>query len=223
MVSGFYARFLSILIALMLVGAPRAQACSTALILAVDVSNSIDAGEYAIQVEGLADALLDAEIREALVAGQVALTVIQWSGAGRQEISLPWRRMRTDGDVIAFSNDARAMRRAFIMSDTAVGDIIRFAAGQFGTVSDCARHVIDVSGDGTDNAGTNPTQARILAERQGIQINGLAIEGLGVSITNFYRRHVITRDGFVMTSRGHTTYADTLRRKIKREVTQVLF
>ena len=62
-----------------------------------------------------------------------------------------------------------------------------------------------------------------MAERQGVQINGLAIEGLGVSITNFFRRHVITRDGFVLTSRGHTTYAETLRRKIKREVTQVLF
>lgn len=203
--------------------APRAQACATALVLAVDVSNSIDAGEYNIQVEGLADALLDREIREALVAGEVALTVIQWSGAGRQEVTLPWQRMRTDGDVIAFSNQARAMRRAFIMSDTAVGDIIRFAAGQFTSVSDCARWVIDVSGDGTDNAGTNPAAARTMAERQGIQINGLAIEGLGVSITNFFRRHVITRDGFVMTSRGHTTYAETLRRKIKREVTQVLF
>ena len=60
----------------------------------------------ALPTLGLADAdwipLTGAEIREALVAGEVALTVIQWSGAGRQEISLPWQRMRTDGDVVAF-------------------------------------------------------------------------------------------------------------------------
>ncbi|MEO0703237.1 MAG: DUF1194 domain-containing protein [Pseudomonadota bacterium] len=221
--TGFRAIALTLLVFATLAAPSRALACATALVLAVDVSNSIDGGEYKIQVEGLADALLDPEIREALVAGEVALTVIQWSGAGRQEVSLPWQRMRTDGDVVAFSNAARAMQRAFIMSDTAVGDIIRFSLGQFSAVPECARRVIDVSGDGTDNAGTDPGSARNMAERQGVQINGLAIEGLGVSITNFFRRHVITRDGFVLTSRGHTTYAETLRRKIKREVTQVLF
>ena len=74
-------------------------------------------------------------------------------------------------------------------------------------------------------ARTMPGQTRPLqaAEQQGVQINGLAIEGIGVSITNFYRRHVITRDGFVMTAQGHTDYAETLRRKIKREISQVLF
>jgi Ca-activated chloride channel family protein len=160
---------------------------------------------------------------DALVAGQVALTVIQWSGAGRQQVSLPWTRMRTEADVRAFSSRARAMTRAFIMSDTAVGDIVRFSLGQFSAVPDCARHVIDISGDGTDNAGTDPQGARLQAEMRGVQINALAIEGIGVSITGFFRRNVITRDGFVMTARGHSTYAETLRRKIKREVSQVMF
>ncbi|MEM1065926.1 MAG: DUF1194 domain-containing protein [Pseudomonadota bacterium] len=200
-----------------------ARACSTALVLAIDVSNSIDTGEYRIQADGLADALLDPEIREALIAGEVALTVIQWSGRGRQEVSIPWAQMRTPGDIDAFSSQARALPRAFIMSDTAVGDIIRFSVNQFSAAPNCARQVIDISGDGTDNAGTDPQRARLEAERRGIQINALAIEGLGVSITNFFRRHVITRDGFVLTSRGHTAYAETLRRKIKREVTQVMF
>ncbi|MBT8456275.1 MAG: DUF1194 domain-containing protein [Alphaproteobacteria bacterium] len=203
--------------------ATPAQACTTGLVLAIDVSNSIDSGEYRIQAEGLADALLDPEIREALVAGEVALTVIQWSGVGRQEITIPWRRMKTEADVLAISEQGRQMRRAFIMSDTAVGDIVRFSLRQFAAVPDCARHVIDISGDGTDNAGTDPTGARYDAEAQGVQINALAIEGLGVSISNFFRRRVITRDGFVMTARGHSTYAETLRRKIKREVSQVMF
>lgn len=197
--------------------------CSTALVLAVDVSNSIDAGEYRIQTEGLADALLDNEIREALVLGKVALSVIQWSGKGSQQVTLPWTRMNADIDVLQFSDRARAMERAFIMSDTAVGDIIRFSAAQFDAVPDCARKVIDISGDGTDNAGTDPRSARRAVEGQGIQINGLAIEGMGLSITNFFRRHVITRDGFVMTARGHSTYAETLRKKIKREISQIMF
>lgn len=203
--------------------AHSAQACSTALVLAIDVSNSIDPGEYKVQTDGLADALLDGEVREALVSGSVALTVVQWSGIGSQEVTFPWVRIQSDADVVTLSERARKMPRAFIMSDTAVGDIISFASSLFSDVPDCKRRVIDVSGDGTDNAGTNPGQARARAQRAGIQINGLAIEGIGLSITNFYRRHVITQDGFVMTARTHLDYAETLKRKIRREVSQIMF
>ncbi|MEM0945875.1 MAG: DUF1194 domain-containing protein [Pseudomonadota bacterium] len=216
-------RFRSGLAALVALTAGQAAACSTALLLAIDVSNSIDSGEYRIQQEGLAEALLDPEVREALVTGQVALSVVQWSGRGSQQVVMPWVRIGTDADVLALAERARNMRRAFIMSDTAVGDMLRFSLDQFTDVPDCTRHVIDVSGDGTDNAGTDPQGGRALAERRGVQVNALAIEGMGVSITTFFRRHVITRDGFVMTSRGHHSYAETLRRKIKREVSQVLF
>jgi len=208
---------------LALSAASPAGACATALILAIDVSNSIDAGEYRIQTEGLADALEDPEIVGELVQGEVALSVIQWSGIGLQEVSIPWRRMTTAGDVRDFARQAQAMPRAFVMSDTAVGALIAFALDQFNPVSDCRRRVIDISGDGSDNAGTDPNVARRMAERDGVQINGLAIEGIGVAITSFYRRHVITRDGFVMTARGHSTYAETLRRKILREVSAALF
>jgi Ca-activated chloride channel family protein len=200
-----------------------ASACATALILAMDVSNSIDDGEFLIQTEGLADALEDPAIREELVRGEVALSVVQWSGVGRQEVSIPWRRMTTTGDVRAFSREARALPRAFVMSDTAVGDLIDFALRQYAPVADCKRRVIDISGDGSDNAGTDPTAGRRAAEAAGVQINALAIEGIGVAITNFYRTRVITRDGFVMTARGHTTYAETLRQKILREVSAALF
>lgn len=203
--------------------ADAARACDTALVLAIDVSNSIDEGEYAIQAEGLADALLAPEVAEALIVGRVALTVVQWSGEGRQEISIPWTRIASEADVAAMSDTARAMPRAFIMSDTAIGDLIRFALPLFDEVPDCTRRVIDISGDGMDNAGTEPALARRQAMQAGVQINGLAIESIGVSISTFYSRFVITPDGFVMTAKGHTDYARTLRRKIRREVSRVLF
>ncbi|MDU8944366.1 DUF1194 domain-containing protein [Ovoidimarina sediminis] len=203
--------------------ASPAAACTTALLLAIDVSNSIDAGEYRIQADGLADALIDPEVREALIAGNVALSVMQWSGRGSQQIIFPWEKMLSDADVLRWSEMARTMPRAFIMSDTAVGDMILSGIQHFRSAPDCDRQVIDVSGDGTDNAGTDPQGARARAESAGITINGLAIEGMGVSITTFFRRHVITRDGFVMTSRGHQSYAETLKRKIRREVSQIMF
>ena len=70
-----------------------AAACETALLLAIDVSGSIDRGEYALQVQGLAAALQTPEIAEDLLRDQVALSVLQWSGLGRQEMVIPWQRM----------------------------------------------------------------------------------------------------------------------------------
>ena len=213
---------MSLCLSLFLAGTPAA-ACQTALLLAIDVSQSIDVAEYRYQTDGMADAVLTGDIADALLAGEVALSVVQWSGADSQVVSIPWMRMRTHGDIRQFADAARTMRRAFIMSNTGVGQVMRFGLEQFGPVADCARRVIDISGDGHDNAGTDPREARNEAERQGIEINGLAIEGMGGSVTSFYRRNVITRGGFVLTARGYRSYARTLREKIKREISQVMF
>ena len=208
---------------LLALAAPAVRACETALVLAVDVSNSIDNFEYNIQTNGMAEALRDPLVLESLVAGQVALTVVQWSGPANQEVSIPWRRMQSDGDVFAMAQEAEDMSRAVIMANTAIGDTIQFVSALFADVPDCKRRVIDISGDGADNAGTLPEKQRRIAEQNGITINGLAIDPHGLSITNYYRTRVITRNGFVMTSRGHQSYAETLKEKIRREVAQVMF
>ncbi len=200
-----------------------ARACSTALLLAIDVSQSIDVGEYRIQTDGMADALLDPEVADALISGQVALMVVQWSGRNDQIVSIPWTQIRNQTDLNRFAQQARTMRRSFVMSSTGVGALIRFAQAQFQEAPVCARQVLDISGDGNDNAGTNPEHARREAEAAGIMINALAIEGMGIAVTNFYEQSVITEGGFVMTSRGHSAYAETLKRKIRREVSQALF
>jgi Ca-activated chloride channel family protein len=138
-------------------------------------------------------------------------------------MSIPWTRMQSAADVAALAQRARQMPRAFVMSNTAVGEALIRAMAQFDAVPECARKVIDVSGDGPDNAGSDPRRARNLAERAGIEINGLAIESLGLSITTYFRRSVITRGGFVMTARGYRSYARTLRDKIRRETAQIMF
>ncbi|SMY09600.1 DUF1194 domain-containing protein [Flavimaricola marinus] len=199
-----------------------ATACDTALLLAIDVSNSVDVAEYRLQVDGVADALLDPEIAETLVSGQVTLSLMQWSGVERQAMSIGWTQMRTAADVLAFSETARAVERAFMLSDTAPAEAVIFAIRQFEQVPDCARKVIDVSGDGTPNSGSNVRDARLLAERAGITINGIAIESLGVAITGFYQRALITRNGFVLTARGHRDYPRAIRNKILREISRVM-
>ena len=190
--------------------------------LAIDVSNSVDNSEYRIQVDGLADALRDPEVQEALLGGQVALAMMQWSGEDRQDLSLPWTRMTSHADIVQFARAARLAPRAFIQSDTAPAEAVAFALAQFDQVRDCTRHIIDVSGDGTPNSGSDVSAARNAAERAGVTINGVAIESLGVAITGFYQRSIVTRDGFVITARGHRDYPRAIRDKLIRELAQVL-
>ena len=122
----------------------------------------------------------------------------------------------------ALAFEARQLERAFVLSDTAPAEAIYFSLQLFDQVSHCNRRVIDISGDGTPNGGSDVRLARNAAERAGVTINGIAIESMGLAITNFYRESVITRDGFVMTARTHRAYPDTLRAKILREISRVL-
>lgn len=202
--------------------APSARGCDTALVLAIDISGSIDVGEYSLQVQGLADALEAPEVAAALIQGQVALAVVQWSGMGQQALALPWRRMLSRAEVARYARAARSLPRAFAASDTAVGEAIDFAASQFQAVSDCRHKVIDISGDGPENAGFTVARARRAAEVAGITINAIAIEDMGQSapISAFYSRWVVTRGGFVMTARGLGAYPAAIRAKLLREVTK---
>ena len=210
--------------ALCLCFATKAYACDTALLLSIDISGSIDTGEYAIQTQGLSLALQDPAIIDSLVAGQMALAVVHWSGIGRQALVLPWKRMLSAADVARFSDAVAAQPRAFTASDTAVGEAVDFSAAQFTAVPDCQRHVIDISGDGPENSGFTDSAARGRAQASGIEINAIAIEDMGSSapVTRYYQQWVITKGGFVMTARGLQDYPRILREKILREIAKVV-
>ena len=201
---------------------PAVWACDTALVLTIDVSNSVDVAEYRLQTDGLAAALRDPEIVDALVKGETAVAVVQWSGAERQDLSIPWQRIRTRLDAELLAGRATAMERAFVLSDTAPAEAIYFALDLFADVPDCARKVIDVSGDGTPNGGSDVRAARQAAELAGVTINGIAIESMGLAITGFYKSAVITRNGFVITARTHRDYPSAIRAKILREISKII-
>ncbi|MEI2804596.1 DUF1194 domain-containing protein [Albidovulum sp.] len=211
-------------IVLLALRASRAAACEVALLLTVDVSGSIDRGEYRLQADGLAAALEDPEVAEALLAAQAALGVVQWSGTGKQTFSIPWRRMLSPAEIAAFAARSRTLERAYTGSDTAVGEAIAFSARQFAAVADCRRKVIDISGDGPQNAGQPLAPARAAAAAAGIEINAVAIEDAGraAPISAFYRRAVLTRNGFVLTARGLEDYPRAIREKLLREVARPL-
>ena len=211
---------LCLALSLLPVAAAPARGCETALVLAMDVSGSIDPSEYRIQIDGLAAALDDPEIREILIEDRVALTVTQWSTLGQQAQVLPWTRMTDRAAVESFAQATRALPRAYTGADTAVGQALEHALDLFAAVPDCVRRVVDMSGDGDENVGHTATRARNRAQDEGVEVNALAIEMMGPSISNFYRRWVITPRGFVETAKGHLDFPRAIRAKLLRELTR---
>jgi len=181
----------------------RALGCDVALVLGVDVSHSIDNNEYGFQIAGMVEALDDPVIAYTLIATNAAVSVVQWSGEGEQDVSIPWVRVTSPHAVRALQVQMRTMGRPWSKSNTAVGDALSTMIALFDEVPGCARRVIDFSGDGVNNAGPLPIDARGEALRQGVTINGLAIDRVGLSVTQYYKGHVLTgRGAFTFSSRA---------------------
>lgn len=196
-----------------------ATACDLALLLAVDVSGSVDREEYGVQMLGLADAMRDGLIVEALVRQSARVSVLQWSGSSRQKITIPWRQIQTANDVLALANDIERDPRVWRNYSTAIGEAIGAAELAFESASDCERKVLDVSGDGVSNEGIAPEQVKTGLAANGVTINALAIETDQTDLTAYFFESVIAGEGaFVLRSDGFDGYPAAIRRKLRREV-----
>ncbi len=196
------------------------KACEVALALTVDISGSVDREEYALQMNGLAGALRDPTVSEALVSRKAKLMLVQWTGTSRQIISVPWKQISDYDDIEAMADAFEKAPRTWRNFSTAIGDALTFTSAQFEKVSDCKRKVIDVSGDGYSNEGVEPLGLRNLLAEDGFTINGLAIEGSADDLTSYYRDHVIAGNGsFVMTANTFDEYPKRIKQKLFREVT----
>ncbi|SDE91648.1 DUF1194 domain-containing protein [Limimaricola pyoseonensis] len=210
-------------LALWIASVPTAvAACDTALVLAIDVSNSVDEAEYRLQVDGLADALADPMVIEAATVGKVSMTVLQWSASSQQRVTTPWTSMQDRATLARFAAEVRATPRAFTLGGTAPAEAIEAALDLIAAGPVCHRKVIDISGDGTPNDGGDVETARRRAELEGVTVNGIAIESMGVAISQFYARRLVSRDGFVMTARAHRDYPRAIKAKLRRELVRVV-
>lgn len=197
------------------------HACDLALILAVDVSGSVDSREYRIQMDGLAEALRDGAVSEALVRARAEVLVMQWSGSSRQRISIPWVEV-VDFDIAdALADQVASAPRVWRNFSTAIGEALVIAEQAFGDVPHCARKVLDVSGDGFSNEGVAPEQVRALLGQSGITINALAIEESERGLTAYFRENVIWGPGaFAVTAANFEDYPRRIRQKLLREITE---
>ncbi len=199
------------------------QSVALELVLAVDVSTSVDGEEYGLQVQGLARAFRDPQVGAAIRhAGRrgIAVAVVQWAAGRQHAVTVGWTWLRGAASVAAFAARIAHMPRAFVGSDTVIAGAIRFGARQIATNRfDGFRRVIDVSGDGGAEAIGLTRSARDSAVAAGLVINGLAIETEVPDLAKFFRDHVIGGpDSFAMHAAGYADFAATMRRKLIREI-----
>lgn len=198
-----------------------AKACEVALALTVDISGSVDRQEYALQMNGLAAALRDPTVADALVDAKAAVMLVQWTGTSRQVVSMPWRRITDLGQLEGMAVEVENTERRWRNFSTAIGEALEFAAAQFSEVGDCKRKVIDVSGDGYSNEGVNPLAVRARLDDEGFTVNALSIEGSADNLTDYFWNNVVTGQGaFVMTANSFDEYPERIRQKLIREVTK---
>lgn len=198
-----------------------AMACDLALVLAVDVSGSVDKHEYRLQMDGLAAALRDPLISEALVRGQAQVMLLQWTGTSRQRVTLPWTKMRNFQTVENFAAAVSADVRVWRNYSTAIGEALIAALEQFPTERRCKRRLIDVSGDGISNEGVPPGELRARLGNARIVVNALAIEESEPDLTAYFFENLIFGDGaFVVSAATFEEYPAKIRLKLLREVTR---
>ena len=216
--------------ALGLTAAPAA-ACRLALVLALDVSGSVDAREYDLQTTGVAEALRDAEVRRLILADPepVEIAIFEWSGAQFQRQIVDWTTLRSEAAIEGVAGRLDGWRRMPAPEATGLGAAMQIAAGQFGHGPRCWRRVLDLSGDGKNNDWPSPRQVRETGTMGDITVNALVIgsppvrEGTRTDwiaeLVAYFRAEVLHGPGaFIETALGYEDYADAMKRKLLREL-----
>jgi hypothetical protein len=229
-------RFLLAIVAAVLFAGPAiaAEQVDLLLVLASDVSRSVDAAKFKLQRDGYVAAISNPRVIEAIQSGphgRIAICFVEWSGVGAQKVVIDW--MLIDGAKAAqdFASQLDEAQRSFA-DRTSISGGIDFAMTQLERAPfQGARRTIDVSGDGTNNSGRDVTVARDEALAQGVTINGLVILSeqplsWNADHTNppggleaYYRNNVIGGpNSFVMVAESFNTFGQAILNKLVAEV-----
>jgi hypothetical protein len=211
-----------------------AETVDLQLVLAADVSRSVDDGEFQLQRQGYATAFQDPRVLRAIRSGQhrkIAVCYVEWSGPESLAMIADWTVVSDDETASAFAEAILAPQRPFA-NRTAIGTAIDFARAQFMRSGvDSIRRTIDVSGDGTNTNGREPAFARDEAVAAGITINGLVIlspEPMPWNphhthppggLESYYRQNVAGGPGaFVVVVEDFASFAYAITNKLIREI-----
>lgn len=217
---------------LIMIGGAAVAECRLALALGLDVSGSVDAREYRLQLDGLAAALEAPEVQSQILTlpdTPIWISVFEWAGASYQRPVLDWRALRSADDIASVAGRLRATRARRAAGSTAIGSAMYFAELLMRERPGCWSYTLDLSGDGESNDGQLPWQVRTEPRFGAITINGLVI---GSDITRgrderqmemmalsaYYRTRVIWGPGaFIEVAQGFDDFERAMRRKLLRE------
>lgn len=230
-------RLMWIAVCLALWSATCASACRQALVLALDVSGSVDGIEYQQQVNGLAFALGHPDIRASILSDveqPVVLSVFEWSSQNHQYVILPWTRLDSASALNRAIGQIQRHRKVRAGLKTALGTAIGFGALLLQQQEACWQHTIDVSGDGRNNVG--PTPRSIYAQGyNSFTVNALVVgnpeaasgEGPGIEpdeLRHYFDAEVIHGPGaFTMIANGYADYARAMKLKLAKELEPPVF
>ncbi len=226
--------------ALLLAGPAAAQTpgphVDVLLVLAADVSRSIDEAKFELQRKGYAAALKDPRVLQAIASNpdkRIAVAFVEWAGSSSQKLVVDWTAIASEADAAAFADKVLAAPRSFY-DRTAIGSALGFATAQFDRAPFTAtRRIIDVSGDGASNSGDDIKGARDAALKHGVTtINGLVIlssmDGPAYlvehthppgGLATYYRQNVIGGvAAFVSSAEGFESFDRSLIAKIVEEL-----
>jgi len=206
------------------------------LVLAADVSRSVDDRKFKLQRDGYSAAIVDPRVVRAMTAGpmgRIALCFLEWASEGEQTIIVDWATIGGDAEAEAISRRIREAPRAF-MGRTSISAAIDYSMSVLARSPFAGpRRVIDVSGDGTNNSGRPVTAARDAAVGQGVTINGLVILSEVPLPTNpmhthppggltaYYENNVIGGPGaFVVEAESFQAFGQLLISKLIKEIAE---
>lgn len=220
------------LAALAAAGAADAD-CRQALALGLDVSGSVDAEEYDLQLTGLAQALLSPDVMDAFLAypeAPVDLYVYEWSGQISQIAVVPWTTIHSADDLRSVTDILTTPAHRAHGSETALGLGILHGAQALAERPGCWRRTLDISGDGKSNMGPRPRDLKHEAVLAGLTINALVV---GVAaplmagtradsipeLSAYFKAEVIQgQDAFIQVALGYHDYRTAMEKKLIREL-----
>jgi hypothetical protein len=209
--------------------AAHARVVDLLLVLAVDVSRSIDEEEFTLQREGYAQALSDPTVINAIRSGPmgaIAVTYMEWSGASLQTVIIPWTVIDSAAPAEKIAQILRTVPRPF-GERTGVGAAIAASVALIDAAPhEGLRQVIDISGDGRNSSGGPPGPFRDIAVEKGIIINALPIVNdkptfgrMVLDLPGFFREEVIGGPGaFLQIAEGFTSFSAAVKAKLVREI-----
>ena len=198
-------------------------ACRQALALGLDVSGSVDAEEYRLQLDGLAMALQSEPVQEILFlqpAAPIIITVYEWSGPEDQKIILPWTALTGPPELTKTVTTLWSHQRSAAAPTTAIGSALLAGFALLNQQPNCWKRTLDLSGDGHANTGPRPQDISSTKMPDGVVVNGLVIDASAdAELANYYKSYVIRGPGsFVEIAASFDDYAAAMERKLLREL-----